>query len=111
MILQAKVHNTTEYLLLASNDVSVFFDKRFVSKTNLRSVSPGEKFDLFLGVDKAIKVTYAPPRKMSKTRGLLTKSQYETHMLCSTITNSKDVPITIAVIDVLPQSTDDLIKV
>jgi hypothetical protein len=48
--------NVTDYLLLASDDVSIFFDNRFVTKTALRSVSPGESFDVFLGIDPAVKV-------------------------------------------------------
>lgn len=48
--------NNTDYLLLASANVSIFFDNSFVAKTNLRSVSPGESFQTFLGVDPAVKV-------------------------------------------------------
>lgn len=48
--------NNTDYLLLASNDVSIFFDNSFVTKTSLTSVSPGESFQTFLGIDPAVKV-------------------------------------------------------
>lgn len=48
--------NNTDYLLLASSNVSIFFDNSFVAKTNLRSVSPGESFQTFLGIDPAVKV-------------------------------------------------------
>jgi hypothetical protein len=54
---QAKAVNVTDYLLLASDDVSIFFDNRFVTKTALRSVSPGESFDVFLDIDPAVKVS------------------------------------------------------
>lgn len=48
--------NNTDYLLLASKDVSIFFDNSFVTKTSLTSVSPGESFQTFLGIDPAVKV-------------------------------------------------------
>lgn len=48
--------NDTDYLLLASEDVSVFFDNSFVTKTGLATVSPGESFQAFLGTDPAVKV-------------------------------------------------------
>lgn len=48
--------NNTDYLLLASDDVSIFFDNSFVTKTSLTSVSPGESFQTFLGIDPAVKV-------------------------------------------------------
>ncbi|CAN0300733.1 unnamed protein product, partial [Ectocarpus sp. 13 AM-2016] len=54
--LQAKATNNTDYLLLASIDVSIFFDNSFVTKTSLTSVSPGESFQTFLGIDPAVKV-------------------------------------------------------
>lgn len=54
LVLQAT--NNTDYLLLASNDVSIFFDNSFVTKTCLASVSPGESFQTFLGIDPAVKV-------------------------------------------------------
>ena len=51
-----QVTNCNNYLLLASSNVSIFFVKGFVAKTNLRSVPPGESFQMFLGVDPAVKV-------------------------------------------------------
>ena len=56
--------NDTDYLLLASEDVSVFFDNNFVSKTDLTFVSPGESFQTFLGADPAVKV-----RRMFLSKG------------------------------------------
>ncbi|KAG5177473.1 hypothetical protein JKP88DRAFT_347016 [Tribonema minus] len=135
--LKAKVLNTTDYLLLASDDVSIFFDNRFVTKTSLRTVSPGEGFDVFLGVDPAVKVSgstdararvdagvdvflgidpavkvsYAPPRKTTRRRGLLSKTQLVTHAHCTTLNNAKAVPITVALVDAVPRSSEDLIKV
>lgn len=52
--------NNTDYLLLASNDVSIFFDNSFVTKTSLTTVSPGESFQTFLGIDPAVKVKLTP---------------------------------------------------
>lgn len=48
--------NNSAYLLLPSDDVSVFFDNNFVTKTSLASVSPGQSFQAFLGTDPAVKV-------------------------------------------------------
>lgn len=48
--------NDSDYTLLASDDVSIFFDNSFVTKTSLTSVSPGESFQTFLGIDPAVKV-------------------------------------------------------
>ncbi|CAN0334962.1 unnamed protein product, partial [Ectocarpus sp. 12 AP-2014] len=109
--LQAKATNNTDYLLLASNDVSIFFDNSFVTKTNLASVSPGESFQTFLGIDPAVKITVAPPRKTSKKRGIISKSNHVTHTHSTLISNNKKVPVTCVVVDAMPRSTDDVIKV
>ncbi|CAM9377234.1 unnamed protein product [Ectocarpus sp. 6 AP-2014] len=109
--LQAKATNNTDYLLLASNDVSIFFDNSFVTKTSLASVSPGESFQTFLGIDPAVKITVAPPRKTSKKRGIISKSNHVTHTHSTLISNNKRVPVTFVVVDAMPRSTDDVIKV
>lgn len=51
---QAK--NNTDYLLLASDDASIFVGNSVVTKTSIPSVSPGESFETFFGVDPAVKV-------------------------------------------------------
>ncbi|CAM9643751.1 unnamed protein product [Ectocarpus fasciculatus] len=109
--LQAKATNNTDYLLLASNDVSIFFDNSFVTKTSLTSVSPGESFQTFLGIDPAVKITVAPPSKTSKKRGIISKSNHVTHTHSTLISNKKKVPVTFVVVDAMPRSTDDIIMV
>ena len=52
--------NNTDYLLLASDDVSIFFGNSFATKTSLESVSPGETFQTFLGIDPTVKVKTRP---------------------------------------------------
>ncbi|CAM9685567.1 unnamed protein product [Ectocarpus sp. 12 AP-2014] len=108
--LQAKATNNTDYLLLASNDVSIFFDNSFVTKTSLTSVSPGESFQTFLGIDPAVKITVAPPRKTSKKRGIFSKSNHVTHTHSTSISNKKKVPVTCVVVDAMPRSTNEIIK-
>ncbi|CAM9465106.1 unnamed protein product [Scytosiphon promiscuus] len=109
--LQAKATNNTEYLLLASNDVSIFFDNSFVTKTSLTSVSPGESFQTFLGIDPAVKITVASVRKTTKQRGIFSKSNQVTHIHSTSISNKKKVPVTCLVVDAMPRSTNEIIKV
>ncbi|CAN0195385.1 unnamed protein product [Ectocarpus sp. 6 AP-2014] len=109
--LQANATNNTDYLLLASEDVSIFFDNSFVAKTSLTSVSPGESFQTFLGIDPAVKVKVAPPRKTSKQKGLFGKVDHVAHAHSTVISNKKKVPVTCVVIEALPLSTNEMIKV
>ncbi|CAM9545236.1 unnamed protein product, partial [Hapterophycus canaliculatus] len=109
--LQAKATNNTDYLLLASDDVSIFFDNSFVTKTSLTSVSPGESFQTFLGIDPAVKITVAPVRKTSKKRGTFSKWNHVTYTHSTSISNKKKVPVTCVVVDAMPRSVNDIIKV
>ncbi|CAM9464964.1 unnamed protein product [Scytosiphon promiscuus] len=109
--MQAKATNSTDYLLLASDAVSVFFDNSFVAKTSLNSVSPGDSFQTFLGVDPAVKVEFAPIRKMNKNKGLFGNVDRVSHCCSTSISNKKKVPITCVVVEALPRSTDESIKV
>ncbi|CAN0311263.1 unnamed protein product, partial [Ectocarpus sp. 8 AP-2014] len=109
--LQANATNDTDYLLLASEDVSIFFDNSFVAKTSLASVSPGESFQTFLGIDPAVKVKVAPPRKTSKRKGLFGKVDHVAHVHSTVISNTKKVPVTCVVMEALPLSTNEIIKV
>ncbi|CAN0120550.1 unnamed protein product [Scytosiphon promiscuus] len=109
--LQAKATNNTDYLLLASDDVSIFFDNSFVTKTSLTSVSPGESFQTFLGIDPAVKINVAPVRKTSKKRGTFSKSNHVTYTHSTSISNKKKVPVTCVIVDAMPRSTNDVIKV
>lgn len=52
-----KATNNTDYLLLASNSVSVFLDNSFTSRTSMAFVSPGETFQTFLGMDPTIQAS------------------------------------------------------
>lgn len=68
--------NDTDYLLLASEDVSIFFGNSFASKTSLDSVSPGESFQAFLGIDPSVKVNTTTcvhsleTKKRKRSRGM-----------------------------------------
>ena len=68
--------NDTDYLLLASEDVSIFLGNSFAAKTSLESVSPGETFQAFLGIDPSLKVNATrgvhsfETRKRKRIRGV-----------------------------------------
>ncbi|CAM9996220.1 unnamed protein product [Ascophyllum nodosum] len=109
--LHAKATNHTEYELLPSDDVSIFFDDNFTTKTSMTSVSPGESFQAFIGIDPAVKVTVAPPRKTSSKRGLSSRSNHVTHTHSTSIFNKKVVPVKCVVLETIPLSTDETIKV
>ena len=57
--LQVKARNTSSFPILASEAVNVYMDGSYITKTQLKDVSPSEEFTTFLGVDPAIKVQHS----------------------------------------------------
>lgn len=109
--LQAMTTNTSAYTLLASKQVNVFVDNSFVSKTQLNVVAPGETFRTFLGVDKAVKVTYRPISNVHSERGYFSKTEGVVYKYVTIVKNTKSRPISMVVADMLPVSDDTTIKV
>lgn len=109
--LQAKVTNTSRYPLLASDKVSVFMDGNFITTTTMRLVSPGESFNIFLGVDPALKVEYRPCRTSSSTKGLFASTEVKHYEYCTVLRNTKQNLCRVIVAEILPRSSDEEIVV
>lgn len=108
--LTAKVTNSSAFPLLAGS-MNVFLDDTFVAASRLRSVMPGEKFDLALGADEGITVTRKLNNRFTEDTGLVTKSKRVTYDVTLTIQNNKQTPETIVVQDQVPVSRHEKIVV
>lgn len=117
-------NSTTNYPFLAG-PMAIFMDNNFVTTSyievcynseyiqliSLQLVNPQEEFSLFLGMDSSIKVEYLPVKKYTEGGGILSRIKTQ-HVQChTTIKNTKVVEIEVAVLDQLPVSHDDKIKV
>lgn len=91
--------------------MNVFLDNSFVSKTEIVTVAPGEKFRTFLGVDKAVKVEYRTLSNVHRERGYFSKTEDTVYKYMCTVKNAKSMPIRMVVADMLPVSDDTSIKV
>jgi len=77
----------------------------------MKDVYPMEEFDCSLGVDPAVKITYKPQKKYRASSGLISKTVSNTHEQVIEVKNTHDYDIKIVVIEQLPRSADDRIKV
>eukprot|EP00112_Aurelia_sp_Birch-Aquarium-sp1_P008378 Seg1920.2 transcript_id=Seg1920.2/GoldUCD/mRNA.D3Y31 product="Protein F37C4.5" protein_id=Seg1920.2/GoldUCD/D3Y31 len=108
--LKAKVTNDSNYALLAG-PANVFLDNNFLTKSSMEAVSPLEEFDVSLGVDPAVKITYKPLKKFKQSTGILSKyRQLQCHQEI-VIKNTKLSPIKLTVTDQLPLSSEEKLKV
>jgi hypothetical protein len=55
-IVQARVVNESGLQMMSSNNLNIAFDNRFVARTALPPVSPGQSFDVLFGIDHGVQV-------------------------------------------------------
>ncbi|XGW29009.1 hypothetical protein V3C99_008649 [Haemonchus contortus] len=90
---------------------AVYLNDSFVAKTNMKYVSPDERFSCSLGVDTALRVEYKPVKKYHEQVGLISKSSSNVHEQVIVVKNSRAQPVLLTIKEQIPRSTDDKIKV
>ena len=110
--LVAKATNTSEYPLL-SGPCSVFMDNNFISKSTLKSVSPGEEVSCSLGVDPLVRVSLkAGDSYQSRQAGWISKGTVsEEYNNVTSVKNTKKQPISVKVVESVPVSEDERVRV
>ncbi|HXC02291.1 MAG TPA: mucoidy inhibitor MuiA family protein [Opitutaceae bacterium] len=108
--LTAKVTNSSDFPLLAGA-MNVFLDNTFVAAGSLRTVMPGEKFDLSLGVDDAIAIKHKLNNRFSEDTGLISKGKRVTYDYTLTVQNNKKTAERIVLLDQVPVSRNEKIVV
>ena len=111
--LQATFLNSTGYPLLFSEQVSIFVDGAFISKSKMVQTGLNEKFSLFLGVDPAIKISTTPVHHHEQKKGWITDIQQVRKVYQSaTVSNTKaNSFIRIILAEGLPKSENEKILV
>jgi len=108
--LKAKAKNTSPYQLLAG-DMNVFMDGLFVTTSKLQRTNPGEEFQLYLGIDSAVRVEVKPTARQDEAQGILKRVMSKTAKYNTVIKNNKKNPIRVLVFDQLPFASDKSITV
>jgi uncharacterized protein (TIGR02231 family) len=108
--LTAKVTNSSDFPLLAGA-MNVFLDDTFVAASSLRTVMPGEKFDLALGVDDAIAIKHKLNNRFSEDTGLINKGKRVTYDFTLTVQNNKKTFERVVLLDQVPVSRNEKVVV
>ena len=110
--LLAKATNTSEYPLL-SGPSSVFMDNNFICKSKLSSVSPGEEISCSLGIDPLVRVSFKTGDSyQSHQAGWVSKGTLsEEYNKLTSVKNTKKKVISVKIVESVPLSQDDRIKV
>lgn len=108
--LNAKTSNSTDYPFLAG-PMNTFLDDTFVAASSLKTVMPGEKFELALGADDGIAIKRRLVNRFSEDTGFTTKSKKITYEFLVTITNNKKTTERVIFKEPVPVSRDEKIVV
>ncbi|CAK7265707.1 hypothetical protein SEPCBS119000_001655 [Sporothrix epigloea] len=111
--LKAKLKNASKLTLLKGT-AGLTLDGSFMGRTTLPRCSAGDTFPLNLGVDLAIRVAYPKPDVKRATTGLFSKENSNAYRRSVTISNTRasaGKPVTLLVLDQVPVSEDEKLRV
>lgn len=106
LYLKTQVHNTNDFPYMPG-DMNIFLENDFIGSGGIEMVSPGERFEVFLGADEGIKVTRRLESKKLEA-GTLQKAHF---LYVIKVDNFKNKAARVTVIDQLPISRDSDIEV
>jgi archaellum component FlaF (FlaF/FlaG flagellin family) len=109
--IQAKTKNNSPYPLLSSDNVSIYLDGNFMSKSSLKQANTGESFQVFIGVDPAVKVEYLPVRNEEYRKGWVLGTEVKKVHHTSILHNSKSAAVRIILAETLPRSSNEKISI
>ncbi|MFH1037796.1 MAG: mucoidy inhibitor MuiA family protein [PVC group bacterium] len=109
--LTARCQNRAAYPLLAGK-VNLFLGPDFVGTSSLETVAPGEKYDLYLGIDEDIKIERELVGESTEKGGLFKGGTgYKQYSFRITLENFRSAPAEITVFDQIPVSQSPEITV
>lgn len=109
--LRAKIRNPSSSVTLLKGTAGVTLDGSFLGNMVMSRVSPGQIFDLPLGVDPAVQISYPKPSVHRGTQGIFTKESAQVFTRSVWVTNTKTVPVELLVLDQVPLSEDERLSI
>lgn len=108
--LKAKIINTSSTTFLRG-EAGLTLDGTFVGTTRIPDCAPKRTASLSLGVDPALQIKYAQPMVRRATTGFFNKEDCALFTRTCQITNTKSVPVTLLVLDQVPISEDERLRI
>nr|CDS18751.1 hypothetical protein EgrG_000658900 [Echinococcus granulosus] len=106
--LKARVKNSSNFYILPGQ-TNIYSDNTFIGKSELGAVAPGEELSCELGAESGIEVIYRPMFK-SKENASGQKATVSFKQVID-VRNTFQRPVRVMVVDQLPSSGEDKIKV
>eukprot|EP01117_Protostelium_nocturnum_P015449 TRINITY_DN5997_c0_g2_i2.p1 TRINITY_DN5997_c0_g2~~TRINITY_DN5997_c0_g2_i2.p1 ORF type:complete len:576 (-),score=205.76 TRINITY_DN5997_c0_g2_i2:23-1750(-) len=108
--LRALAENKTQVALLPG-PASVFLDNDFIATSDLTTASTGIEYQFLLGIDSEIRIKHEEVKTVAAQSGLIKKTKDVVVEHKTSVVNTKKKSITMIVLDTLPTSSEENIKV
>lgn len=109
--LRAKIRNPSSTVTLLKGNAGITLDGSFLGNIPLQRVSPNQIFNISLGVDPAIHISYPKPTLHRSTQGIFSKERSNVFSRSISISNTKPVPVELLVLDQVPISQDERLRI
>jgi len=106
----AKAMNESGPVLLAG-PVNIFLGDELTGKTHLPTIAPGDEIKLAFGPDDRVKVERKIIERKHETTGVFSKEELYRYRIRTTVKNLYPTPVTATILDQIPVSRDETIKV
>lgn len=110
VFLAAKAANDTGAALLPGQ-ASLFLGDEFVGRTLLPLTPPGGEVKLAFGADDRVKAQRRVVERRHETSGLLTRDDVIRYRVRTTVKNLRSKPVTVRLLDLVPVSREEDIRV
>ena len=108
--LRASLKNETAYPLLTGK-VDIFHGAQYIGHSRIKTIAPEQPFDLDMGIDENLKVKRELVKKNEKETGIFEKEREIHYLFKITLESFKTKPCSLIVMDQIPVSQNDQIKV
>ena len=108
--LRAKIQNSSDFVFLAGK-ANTYVGDEFTGKTSLRNIAPGESANPSFGIDDRMKVHHQRTRLFTSRTGLFGKRTRVDFEFKTTIENYHNKPVTMTLVEQIPTSAHNDIKV
>jgi uncharacterized protein (TIGR02231 family) len=109
-VLTAKATNESGPVLLPG-PVNIFLGDELTGKTSLPLTAPGDDIKLAFGPDDRVKVERKIIERKHETTGLFSKEEIYRYRIRTTVKNLYPTPVTATILDQVPVSRDETIRV
>ncbi|KAG0634000.1 hypothetical protein HOY80DRAFT_912790 [Tuber brumale] len=110
VFLKARLRNPSPTTLLRG-PAGLTIDGTFLGNSTVTRCAPNDTFEIGLGVDEEVTITYAKPVRRIGSEGMLVKEQVLTYERNISIYNTRSTPITLILFDQVPVSEEERLRI